>query len=229
MRVRLLALLLIGLTLPVSSVNAQVQTFYFGGQLTGFHDPSSISPFNFGDRFDGSYSFDTSTIGTFPRGYDADYANALTAVSITIGSFLYSSSPASQSSIYIENAGLHPEITSDYYQVFGDALAGPTIGGEAFAPAWFLSIRDHSGEMLPDLSLPATISPVLEPGQSSFDIRVWDADRNIIYFAGGGLSYFSATPPITTPIPEPETYAMLLAGLALLGFEARRRRHRRHG
>lgn len=29
---------------------------------------------------------------------------------------------------------------------------------------------------------------------------------------------------VTTPIPEPESYALLLAGLGLLGFEARRRR-----
>ena len=28
----------------------------------------------------------------------------------------------------------------------------------------------------------------------------------------------------TTPVPEPETYAMLLAGLGLMGFIARRRR-----
>lgn len=31
---------------------------------------------------------------------------------------------------------------------------------------------------------------------------------------------------ITTPIPEPETYAMLLAGLGLLGWHARRRKKR---
>ena len=31
---------------------------------------------------------------------------------------------------------------------------------------------------------------------------------------------------ITTPVPEPETYAMLVAGLALMGAVARRRKHR---
>lgn len=30
--------------------------------------------------------------------------------------------------------------------------------------------------------------------------------------------------PITSPVPEPETYAMLLAGLGFLGFMARRRK-----
>jgi hypothetical protein len=39
-----------------------------------------------------------------------------------------------------------------------------------------------------------------------------------------GSGWIGATP--TTPVPEPETYAMLLAGLALMGFVARRRRER---
>lgn len=34
------------------------------------------------------------------------------------------------------------------------------------------------------------------------------------------------TSPVTTPIPEPETYAMLLAGLGLMGFVARRRQRK---
>jgi len=35
-----------------------------------------------------------------------------------------------------------------------------------------------------------------------------------------GEAYFSTT---ITAVPEPETYAMLLAGLGLLGFMARRK------
>ncbi len=43
--------------------------------------------------------------------------------------------------------------------------------------------------------------------------------------SGIGLSHagFFGT-PTTAPIPEPETYAMLLAGLGLLGFAARRKK-----
>ena len=36
--------------------------------------------------------------------------------------------------------------------------------------------------------------------------------------------YLVATMSSVTPVPEPETYAMLLAGLGLIGFTARRRR-----
>lgn len=41
--------------------------------------------------------------------------------------------------------------------------------------------------------------------------------------AAGEGSSFGIT-SVTSPIPEPETYAMLLAGLAVLGFATRRRR-----
>ena len=51
-----------------------------------------------------------------------------------------------------------------------------------------------------------------------------------IYFTGNHLGFAGSNMPImdnysfTTPVPEPETYAMLLAGLGLLGFAARRRK-----
>lgn len=39
-----------------------------------------------------------------------------------------------------------------------------------------------------------------------------------------GFNWLNAFGPVTAPVPEPETYAMLLAGLGLLGFAARRRK-----
>ncbi len=38
----------------------------------------------------------------------------------------------------------------------------------------------------------------------------------------GGL--YNVTSTVTTPVPEPETYALMLAGLGVIGFVARRRR-----
>jgi hypothetical protein len=40
----------------------------------------------------------------------------------------------------------------------------------------------------------------------------------------GGSAWYTPTTTPTTPVPEPETYAMLLAGLGLIGAIARRRR-----
>jgi hypothetical protein len=45
-----------------------------------------------------------------------------------------------------------------------------------------------------------------------------------LYTNGSKQDYLVATLGSVTPVPEPETYAMLLAGLGLIGFTASRRR-----
>jgi hypothetical protein len=39
-----------------------------------------------------------------------------------------------------------------------------------------------------------------------------------------GVKFTSATPPVVAPVPEPQIYAMMLAGFGLLGLSARRRK-----
>lgn len=41
---------------------------------------------------------------------------------------------------------------------------------------------------------------------------------------GSGIASYAGTLDVTSPVPEPETYGMLLAGLGVVGFLARRRR-----
>jgi hypothetical protein len=43
--------------------------------------------------------------------------------------------------------------------------------------------------------------------------------------ATGGTSIQHTVAILTTPVPEPETYAMMLAGLGIMGFMVRRRRN----
>lgn len=60
---------------------------------------------------------------------------------------------------------------------------------------------------------------------AGFDLSRLSFDANHVYVNLQGLDangYLQVD--FTTPVPEPETYAMLLAGLGLLGFAARRRK-----
>jgi hypothetical protein len=65
-----------------------------------------------------------------------------------------------------------------------------------------------------------------DPTYSSGSILLAAGDHSIDIFArispfGGGQAYMSVG---VVPIPEPEIYAMLVAGLGLMGFVARRRK-----
>jgi hypothetical protein len=89
---------------------------------------------------------------------------------------------------------------------------------------WFES--QATPELIPDFlddqSLPD--APPTFHGRLALDFkRTGQADGLTQYH----LFYDQLTVTPTAPVPEPETYAMLLAGLALLGFTARRRSRQR--
>ena len=66
-----------------------------------------------------------------------------------------------------------------------------------------------------------TASPTLLPG--AYDLQVSGTLTATSGLYGVSVNFNSTT----APIPEPETYAMMLAGLGLMGFVARRRRQGR--
>ena len=49
-------------------------------------------------------------------------------------------------------------------------------------------------------------------------------EASFAYVPGAGISGFGSVTYTQMPVPEPETYAMLLAGLGLVGWSARRNR-----
>jgi hypothetical protein len=74
-------------------------------------------------------------------------------------------------------------------------------------------------DFLDDQSLPE--APPAFHGRLALDFKRTGQEGGLTQYH---VFYDGLTVTPTAPIPEPETYAMLLAGLALLGFTARRRK-----
>ena len=68
-------------------------------------------------------------------------------------------------------------------------------------------------------------APVAGQGNQYFAAHVTDFTTSLTDANGVAITsgYFGGSDQISTPVPEPETYAMLLAGLGLVGFAARRK------
>jgi hypothetical protein len=120
---------------------------------------------------------------------------------------------------------------------YGDSLTGLTLLGANFtgAHASLFSLDSFmAGTVLSTMewmNLDFSFSPTMGLAAGTYFADLTLRTDEGSYFGGAGKSYtfhLSGTVPAhTAPIPEPETYAMLLAGLGLVGFVARRRRQNR--
>lgn len=96
--------------------------------------------------------------------------------------------------------------------------------GFYFEHIWDIAQHDA----IVDDNLPSLANPALDftKGFGYVEIEFWHATLGADgQYAGvdAGTILASVTSVAVTPVPEPETYAMLLAGLGLVGFAARRR------
>lgn len=118
------------------------------------------------------------------------------------------------------------------------ALGGTFIDTFSFTPSVPLSLVDASlitnaFNATQDVNFSSatlngtalTLSPsggTLETGALSPTALSGDLVLTVIGFAGGNASYAGTLN--VSPVPEPETYGMMLGGLAVLGLIARRRK-----
>jgi hypothetical protein len=107
-----------------------------------------------------------------------------------------------------------------------------------------VTLLDIAGRKLAFIGLERTtkgavaIYDVTDPANASFvDMIVTDGDlapEGLTTYTMGGISYLAISNEVSgttsvyslTPVPEPETYAMMLAGLGLIGFATRRRKQK---
>ena len=118
----------------------------------------------------------------------------------------------------------------------------PANGGSGYSVTNFTSLPGQFNTILATLSLISNPDGILfnlddtflatsfTPGGSSLALAWTASPAGSYYLAVGGLSngtqggIYNGAISVTV-VPEPETYAMMLAGLGALGFLARRRRN----
>jgi hypothetical protein len=122
--------------------------------------------------------------------------------------------------------GIYDDGRSDDKGVEPEGVALKEIDGRTYA---FIGLeRTLKGAV--------AIYDITDPANASFkDMIVTDGDvapEGITAFSSGGKHFLAIANEVSgtttlyglAPVPEPETYALLLAGLGLIGFMARRRR-----
>ena len=200
---------LFGLLTTLPAVAAPV-TFTFEGLLS-FVSPALSSAFNIGDSFAGSFTFENVTADIEPTSPTiGDYAPDI-SFSMSIGTRSFSS-PSSTGRILILNA------SQDVYSANG-LTSGNVVSG--FAPnGWEFVLIDFDGTLLNSDVLPLTPPPLSLAEISDLELFFVDTNGNSASIVGNLTSF--ALP--TAPVPEPGTYALILAGLGIVSFVASRRK-----
>lgn len=184
-------------TVPTSGVSVQGQP---GGTYTPFQQLFFGSYFNFGASYDFTFSYDTAAVAT-----GGNYP--LTLVSGQLGSL-------SNFSDFVPRIYLAPQ---SGFAVVHFELRKTEAGGTSIVT---LTLADNDGS-LPFNGLPSSIN------QASYDQVNLEFRNDAI----NGLRYaFFAPSPgsltevrVTTGVPEPATWAMMIGGFGLIGASLRRR------
>lgn len=157
-------------------------------------------------------------------GADTQWADLETSNNITIPSGLTDLPPGVQVGHTYDDY----LISTDLGVSFGclDGACDSTDDTHELLRTTFLHFWDVSlGDAISDNSLPNLLSGTPDFTQGfgvvSFDFEQWNQGTGSI---NAGQIVSSVTSVTVTPVPESDTYAMMLAGLGLVGFAVARRR-----
>lgn len=167
---------------------------------------------------DGAGGFNSSSFGA---SFGASYAPVTVAGSTTLSTFnnkftftiaeSYDASGSLSAPFTVTRANvLSKDLRIDSFDVYNAATGLVVIGGDRKLPTTGAS-REEDAWFLPS-------SASLTAG--NYYLQVTGA---VLGTAGGNYSNTFELTPAVSAVPEPETYAMLLAGLGLVGFVGRRK------
>lgn len=200
------------MALACTGVQAATYSYEFSTEFSGATAPPGPGPWatlSFSDLADNSGVEMTLSLlgsGWNVKGFYFNYDGSAT---LTGSSFSHIAGDAA-TAIAIGIDSTHPSFKADGDGFYDIRFDYPDGGG---FNAGEQSIYQIDGVSAADFNVESM------PGGGN---GTWYAALHAQNTQGGASGWLGATP--TTPIPEPETYAMLLAGLGLMGFVARRRR-----
>jgi hypothetical protein len=156
-----------------------------------------------------SYSDSTAISHATGTSFVDNFSFSLTALASALGSSATNQRPTTESAfLFGTPAGSVFDINNMMVSLYQGALGSGVFLGSSAAPG--TNIASYSQNSLGAgnyyFSVGGNTSGTAKQGLYTFAIDVAPSE---------------ATPP--SPVPEPETYAMMLAGLGLLGFAARRK------
>lgn len=209
------AIALLGCVLIVSPSRGEVVIGSFSGVVTnntnGMDQNGFFLSTLIGQTITGGFSFDTADI--HPNGGGSNYKAYQSTIPVTIfqdvGSHHYEFVGAS-SDIYLSD-----NWPGAYSYLFQLVVSGPS---GAPLPNAVISAQSNT-PLFSNVLNPLT----LHVDANSFQTGTGQDQFGLANSFTGMLTY-SVTSMGVAPVPEPETYAMLLAGLGMLGFVARRRK-----
>lgn len=215
--------LMMGLMLAVgmnTSANAALIALNMEGVVDGFHSSlSGPGGFSVGTPMTGSMTFDNSVADIEFGTFSGIYPSAITAWSYTIGAGSGARTYTSTGSEYrlqVSDSGF--DSLNTYPTAVPDSsISGPSVNG---LPPGFLDLTLFGpSSVLSSDSLP----------DASFDFADFNFSSSwfVAFDIGGGYGIVSGSLSEITAsaiaVPEPETYALMLAGLWLIGWQAQRK------
>lgn len=215
------------------------------GQVAGMYYTSTFAQRAF--LYDGS---SVTTIAT-PGGGNA-YATGINGSGSVVGAYFTGTYPSIEKHAFLYSGGNLTDLGAFYaIEARGINDAGQIVGG-ATLPG---SVRGTTSAFLYQNGVMTDLNSLIDPaawaslnGSIGYD-PLWKlvdayAISNTGYIVGSAISSYPGTSfgaaviltpavlnpvgPITSPVPEPEVYVTLLAGLGLLGAMARRRNQANH-
>ena len=177
---------------------------------------------------------DDGSVYNGPNLYAATFSSFLQSMTVRIGAHTWTWDNANGSdylTLYDNSVIVYSIGTEDRLTLFGYEFTGPDIAGPgSYGYALEIYLSDNTPAVDPDALSGYTALPAVAPNPDRFNTPDWLNTMEFSFHIGDpetGPRFAITTANVTQAVPEPESFALMLAGVGLVGWATRRRKERR--